>query len=51
MRIGREDRDFLKDEKYALGFFYHAFTKLSGHLLNLAALQIQLSGELFNGQV
>lgn len=32
-------------------FFYHAFTKLGGHLLNIGAVQIQLFGNLLVGQV
>ncbi len=32
-------------------FFYNSLTKLGGHLLNIAAVQIQLPGNLFIGQV
>jgi hypothetical protein len=34
-----------------LAFFYHPFTKLGGHLLNIAAVQIQLPGDLLIGQI
>ena len=32
-------------------FFYYSFTKLGGHLLDLAAVQIQFLSDLFIGQV
>lgn len=32
-------------------FFYDAFAKLGGHLLNIAAVQIQFFGNLFVGQI
>jgi hypothetical protein len=32
-------------------FFYHPFTKLGGHLLNIATVQVQLLGDLFIRQI
>ena len=34
-----------------LAFFYHPFTKLGSHLLNIAAVQIQLPGDLLIRQI
>ena len=34
-----------------MAFFYHAFTKLGGHLLHIGAVQVQFLGNLPVGQV